>query len=591
MNDDRIVLLGDVGGSTGGGGYHVGDEAMLEAALAELRDRGFGRFTVLSADPIDTAGRYGVQSIPQFGFGGLVTESDRDARLKELLADPAHPWAFTADDPALRIRDALIASTAAVVTGGGNLDATWPHHVYERAALVGMARALGRQIVVTGQGIGPNLDRRCGELVASIINDADLISVRDRESLDLVGQLGQDSRRVTVRADDAISLAGTARPDLLADRGLTPGGFIAGTFSEHSGMLDPTEYLYQLAHWIDAVADVTGLPMLLVPHHGTADSGDVALHAQLAGLTRADLLELPVLDARDAVWVTGQAALVAANRYHPVVFALAAGVPAIGVAVDEYTHRKISGALAWMGLADFCLPAVALADDELAGLAVAECWARRDEITAHLLAQRPLIEAASAGHWDRVAGLLTGAPVETPLPPTESVPLTSSGGWAARAAEMHRWADRLARRDAARRREFDDACARIAGRDAAIRLGAEQRAAALDRIALLERVIDLEQDGAASARALAGEALDRVDELSRQQQVLAHQLESTRGELAHRSWEFERLDQDTSGLRQQLAETLRAAAELHALQQTKLLRWSSGPRRGYESMRRGMRRD
>jgi hypothetical protein len=356
-------------------------------------------------------------------------------------------------------------------------------------------------------------------------------------------------------------------------------------------MLDPTEYLQQLAHWIDLIADVTGLPILLVPHHGAPDSGDVAVHAQLVRLTRADVLELPVLDAGAAVWVTGQAAMVAANRYHPMVFALGAGVPAIGVAVDEYTHRKISGALALAGLADFCLPAVALDDDEVAIAAVTECWARRDEIVRHLLAQRPLVEAASAAHWDQVAGLLAGAPIATAFPATGVAGLTPTGGWAARAAEMHRWADRLARRDAARRREFDDACARIAGRDATIRLSAEQRAAALDRIALLERVIDLEQDGAASARALAGEALDRVAELSRQNRALAHQLDSTTGELADRSWQLERLDHETAGLHRQLAETHGATAELNALQQTKLLRWSSGPRRGYQSVRRGLRRD
>ena len=54
--EQRIAVLGDVGQRE----YHVGDEAMTHAALAELRKRGYRNFVVLTHDVDQTSELYGV---------------------------------------------------------------------------------------------------------------------------------------------------------------------------------------------------------------------------------------------------------------------------------------------------------------------------------------------------------------------------------------------------------------------------------------------------------------------------------------------------------------------------------------------------
>ena len=81
----RIVLLADVGGPDG---YHAGDEAMLDAAIEALRQRGAVDITVISWSPNDTASRYGVKAVPPIGFAvaGPHGEARRDERLAAVLA-------------------------------------------------------------------------------------------------------------------------------------------------------------------------------------------------------------------------------------------------------------------------------------------------------------------------------------------------------------------------------------------------------------------------------------------------------------------------------------------------------------------------
>ena len=58
------------------------------------------------------------------------------------------------------------------------------------------------------------------------------------------------------------------------------------------------------------------------PGHADVTAG-TALRARLA----APMHVLDLWQAREVRWLTGQAAFVISTRYHPIVFALAAGCP------------------------------------------------------------------------------------------------------------------------------------------------------------------------------------------------------------------------------------------------------------------------
>ncbi|HEY6531181.1 MAG TPA: polysaccharide pyruvyl transferase family protein, partial [Acidimicrobiales bacterium] len=269
----KIVLMGDLGDPTG---YHAGDEAMAEAAVRELAARTDLTVTAVSGNPVDTRARYGWDAVPRFGFADVVPAVDRarDARLRAILDGAGgDSGALDSDDPAWKIIQAVAAADAVLVTGGGNLNSSWPEHVYERAALTGVAAALSRLLVVSGQTIGPTLTRRHGELVGRTVTSARLVAVREAASFEVARALGVLDGRLALTVDDATFLDGDAVDDL-------PAPMVAVTFASHTGLLNRPSFLSCAARLLERTVDVTGLDIVMVPHQGLVDEtgarGDVA---------------------------------------------------------------------------------------------------------------------------------------------------------------------------------------------------------------------------------------------------------------------------------------------------------------------------
>ena len=95
--------------------------------------------------------------------------------------------------------------------------------------------------------------------------------------------------------------------------------------------------------------------------------------------------------------------MVVSSRYHPVVFAVPAGVPTIGIPVDGYTGVKLSGALG-----NFGQNGLLGVDELLAGRGAAlvkRLWADRDVIRSEAAVLAPSARAASSAWWDRIAAI------------------------------------------------------------------------------------------------------------------------------------------------------------------------------------------
>lgn len=184
----RLVMIGDVG--VVDDMVHIGDEAMFEAAVEELADRGV-EVTGVSSAPADTAARYGVEAVHRIRFDGL----DRAASESRLAAVVAGGADLAPDDTAHAVISAVAAADGVIIAGGGNLASTWPLHVYERAALAGLAERTGTPLVVTGQTFGPHLVGRDRELVSSLLRSARRVGVRETASQRLAAELGVDARR------------------------------------------------------------------------------------------------------------------------------------------------------------------------------------------------------------------------------------------------------------------------------------------------------------------------------------------------------------------------------------------------------------
>ncbi len=404
----NLVMIGDVG--VVDDMVHIGDEAMFDAAVEELSARGADVVAVSSA-PSETAARYGVGAVARIGFDGLDREAS-EARLAAVLAGGA---ALGAGDPAHAVIDAVAAADGVVIAGGGNLASTWPLHVYERAALAGLAARAGRPLVVSGQTFGPHLVGRDRELVASILRTARRVGVREGASQRLAAELGVDAR---LGVDDA-SFLGMDERDATPAAPAVPAGILV-SLSLSLGGADRDETVARVAALVDDAADLTGEPVrfhahygpLAAPLTGAAPRGDALLHDEVRAHLRTPSTVVPSGDARSAASLARSSALLITGRYHPAVFAAPAGVPVLGLVTDEYTAVKQRGALAHWGQ-DALVPlssADVLGVDRLGAL-----WSARDEIRAHAARRLSQHRADAAAWWDDIAAV-TGGGKDHPLP-------------------------------------------------------------------------------------------------------------------------------------------------------------------------------
>jgi hypothetical protein len=212
--------------------------------------------------------------------------------------------------------------------------------------------------------------------------------------------------RIVPQVDDAFLLP-AAPPADPALRALAGTPFLAVTLDGSYAVPSARVELLRLASQLAAFA----LPVVFQPHLGPL--GEVGEADGAAGRVVAAVLTgegvactvTPVLAPAETAWLTQRAALVASSRYHPLVFAGAAAVPALGVHTDEYTRIKLEGALEHAGAAAWTLPrATAVAGGLAAGLR--DLWARREEVAAEMRARLPAIARAEDARWARLAAAL-----------------------------------------------------------------------------------------------------------------------------------------------------------------------------------------
>jgi len=396
----RIVAIGDVG--VVDGMMHIGDEAMFEAMLDGLRDRGLGEVTAISAAPAETAERYGVAAIDRMGFAG--TRAEMLERLDAVRATVGGASILPSGDPARTVVEAVAEADAVVIAGGGNLASNWPAHVFERAGLAAAAERLGRPLVVSGQTLGPWLDAPERALVAGLLRSARLVGVRERASLRLARELGVADGRLAANRDDASFLAAGGRgPDPHEP-------FLLVSLSLHLGGLPRDETVRGLAAALDRLANRAEAPVRFHPHFGSldpsVDAGDEVLHAEVRDAMRAPAQLLQPGDPRSAARLAREAAMLVTSRYHPAVFAAPAGVPVAALSADGYTEVKLRGVTGWWEQ-DGVIP-LGVAASRDGGDALGRVWDRR--ATTRAAADRVRAQAMEdfAAWFDRVADALTG---------------------------------------------------------------------------------------------------------------------------------------------------------------------------------------
>jgi len=395
----RVISIGDVGVLDDM--VHIGDEAMFDEFVTQVRARGIRDITGVSSNPAETAGRYGIEAVQRIGFDRMP-RPEAVARMDAVLGVAAGDTAaLRPDDPAHAVIAAVRNADGVSVTGGGNISSIWPTHIFERATLGALAAHFGKPFVVSGQTIGPVLTPDDTALVARMLGSAALVGLRERPSFDLVSGLGIAPDRIAHTIDDA-SYVGIDSPAAAESASYCLVTFASHVGDDNAGLRDTVIAGY--AALLDHVAESTGLEIVFLPHFGSlrGDSrGDSAMHAAVRALMAAPTREIAASDSATAAQLARGASLLVSSRYHPVVFATSAAVPTIGLSVDGYTSVKLEGALGNAGQSGILPLAELLAGN---GASIVDgVWSSRADIRAAGAATADARRAASAAWWDRVA--------------------------------------------------------------------------------------------------------------------------------------------------------------------------------------------
>lgn len=394
-----VLAIGDIGVLNGM--FHVGDEAMFDAAERELRRRGLAVTGISSATAESTA-RYGIPTVDRLGFGGLDRPAARE-RVRLLVDAASGVRALPDGDIAAGVLAALEDATGVLHTGGGNLATRWPVHIYERTTLTAMAAARGIPVVFSGQTLGPDLDAEDEGLLREAATTAALVGVREPTTEALVRSWGVDVR---AQVDDASFLDDLIDTDAVAP-GVAPGVLVS--LSGWYAGRERDEVERGIARVIDAAAARVGGPVVFHAHFGPDDpaappAGDGLVHERVRAAMSAPSVVVPTGDTASSVALARSAKLLISSRYHPAVFAVPAGVPTLALAADAYTTVKLGGALGHWGQG---APAD-LGDPDSALRRLGEIVDDADAIRAAAAARHPAHRAHTTAWWDDVASVLGG---------------------------------------------------------------------------------------------------------------------------------------------------------------------------------------
>lgn len=304
----RIAISGSYGG------MNLGDEAILETMLAELRGSMDAEISVFSRNPADTVERHRVRAVP-------IAEMHKDEVLDEL-----------------RKLDLF------VLGGGGIL-----HDEAIEAFLrdVNWAKDLGIPVMVYAISAGPLRTPESKQLAVETLNRVDRITVREREAKRLLNDLGVN-QEIEITADPALLLQPQSfTREMLKKEGVEPGNHLVGFSVREPGPAAPDlnieQYHAILANAADFMIERYDARVLFIPMEVGENKDPQHSHgviAKMANAQRATVLK-GRYSAGQILGLMRSLSFAVGMRLHFLIFAGIQNVPFVALPYAT----KVSGFL------------------------------------------------------------------------------------------------------------------------------------------------------------------------------------------------------------------------------------------------------
>jgi colanic acid/amylovoran biosynthesis protein len=285
--------------------------------------------------------------------------------------------------------ESLAEADLVVSTGAGAFNDHFATRALEILDLLELAKRHGAATALLGHGFGPLTSARLLRRARDVLPTLDLITLRERAAGEpLLAALGVPADQMLTTGDDAVELGYRARSDR------------AGT------CVGLNLRLARYSHVDPRSAEVAGaVVMEAAERHGVEPlSISISQHpAERDADVVAGVLDAAVDSGPDtALGVAeriGRCRVVVTGSYHAAVFALAQGIPAVGLTQSAYYDVKFEGLRDQF---DGLLGVVSLAGADLAphlSRAIDEAWQSADDVRPRLLeAARRQVEEGKAAY-------------------------------------------------------------------------------------------------------------------------------------------------------------------------------------------------
>jgi polysaccharide pyruvyl transferase CsaB len=341
---------------------NAGDEAILRCMVEHLRALRPGlEIAVASGDPEKTAARYGVRGVPW-----------NDMRA---------------------VREAVEECGLVLVGGGGLFHDYWGvdpdsfltnRHwgpVYFAAPAM-LAMFLEKPLMLYAVGVGPLLSEHARRFTRAACDAADVVTVRDPGSKDLLEAIGVAPEKVAVTADPAFAFT--------PDGGFAMGGrppFVGVSLRHWAIGTYPEFWQREVAAALDAFLEKHSGTVLFLPFQTCAGEreNDVAVIERVRSFMRAqDSTRLVPDSSPEALYsAIGACDVVLGMRLHALVFAFLNRRPFVALSYDP----KVGEFARAGGLDDFALDITAVEAGSLREL-LGQALARKEQFGAALDGRR-----------------------------------------------------------------------------------------------------------------------------------------------------------------------------------------------------------
>lgn len=382
MDGSREVYRVGISGSYGG--LNLGDEAILQAIVTQLRTSLPVAITVFSRDVKDTLTRHKVDhAVP-------VRDLSRDEILPE------------------------IESLDLLILGGGGILFDAEASIYLRD--VALAQERGVPVLVYAVSAGPLQDAAAQALVRDCLNRAAAVTVRERLARKVLEEVGVRAP-IEVTADPALLLVPEPLPpDALKRDGLDESHRLIGLSVREPGVaapdLDEGHYHALLANAADYMVDRLDADLVFVPMERRVQDSQHshAVVAKMANAHRATVLKGEYTSGQ-LLSLMSHFAFAVGMRLHFLIFAALNHVPFVAL---PYAG-KVQGFLEDLEIA---MPPIKQVNAGQLIAHIDRSWDLRRDLRASMERALPRLQERARRTHEIAVGLLTGREASRAAPDT-----------------------------------------------------------------------------------------------------------------------------------------------------------------------------